>query len=59
MKPMALKYMFLPLSRCTAAALATSAGFGAFGSEPSVATSAGVDIGGENCALPKMYDTNE
>lgn len=59
MKPMALKYIFLPRSLCTAGNLATSAGFGAFASEPSAATSAGEEIAGENCALPKMYDTNE
>jgi hypothetical protein len=48
MKPMALKYMFRFLSRSTLFALATSAGFGALGSEPSVTTSAGLVMAGEN-----------
>jgi hypothetical protein len=56
---MAAKYIFDLRSRVTTASFVTSPGCGASGSEPSCGTSAGELMGGETCAEPKIYGTNE
>jgi hypothetical protein len=59
MKPIAEKYMFVLRSRSTTDALVTSLGRGASGIEPSWGMSDAELMAGENCAEPKMYETNE
>jgi len=61
MKPIALKYMFLLLSRSTIAFLVTLLGFVAYVNEPSAGISSLFvkSIGGESCAEPKMKGIKE